>query len=67
MAEPWLRGTLTDVEPVRRAVLHALELAGEDVERWAAPLSDVEMLRGRMGCRRWGFSCGIWRGRWTGC
>ena len=26
--EPWLRGTLTEVEPVRRAVLHALELAG---------------------------------------
>ena len=32
--EPWMRGTLGDVEPVRRAVLHALELAGEDVERW---------------------------------
>jgi hypothetical protein len=41
--EPWLRGTLTDVEPVRRAVLHALELAGEDAERWAARLSDAEM------------------------
>jgi hypothetical protein len=42
-AEPWLRGTLTEVEPVRRAVLHALELAGEDVTRWAADLSDAEM------------------------
>jgi hypothetical protein len=41
--EPWLRGTLTEVEPVRRAVLHALELAGEDVERWASVLSDTEM------------------------
>ena len=41
--EPWLRGTLTEVEPVRRAVLHALELAGEDAERWAAGLSDAEM------------------------
>jgi uncharacterized damage-inducible protein DinB len=41
--EPWLRGTLTEVEPVRRAVLHALELAGEDVERWASLLSDTEM------------------------
>jgi hypothetical protein len=41
--EPWLRGTLTEVEPVRRAVLHALELAGEDVARWAEGLSDVEM------------------------
>ena len=41
--EPWLRGTLTEVEPVRRAVLHALELAGEDVVRWAEGLSDGEM------------------------
>jgi len=41
--EPWLRGTLTEVEPVRRAVLHALELAGEDVERWCEGLSEEEM------------------------
>ena len=41
--EPWLRGTLTEVEPLRRAVLHALQLAGEDVERWAAGLSDAEI------------------------
>jgi uncharacterized damage-inducible protein DinB len=41
--EPWLRGTLGEVEPVRRAVLHALELAGEDAERWAFALSDAEM------------------------
>jgi hypothetical protein len=43
MVEPWMRGTLGDVEPVRRAVLHALELAGEDVERWAAGLGDEGM------------------------
>ncbi len=41
--EPWLRGTLTDVDAVRRQVLHALELAGEDIERWCAGLSDAEM------------------------
>jgi len=41
--EPWLRGTLTEVEPTRRAVLHALELAGEDVLRWCEGLSDAEM------------------------
>jgi hypothetical protein len=41
--EPWLRGTLGEVEPVRRAVLHALELAGEDVETWASVLDDIEM------------------------
>jgi len=43
VVEPWLRGTLTEVEPVRRAVLHALELAGEDVERWCEGLSEEEM------------------------
>ena len=43
MVEPWLRGTLTEVDAVRRQVLHALELAGEDVTRWCAGLSDAEM------------------------
>ena len=43
MVEPWLRGTLTEVDSVRRQVLHALELAGEDAERWCAGLSDAEM------------------------
>jgi uncharacterized damage-inducible protein DinB len=38
--EPWLRGTLADVAPVPRAVLHALELAKEDIERWCGGLSD---------------------------
>lgn len=43
MVEPWLRGTLTDMDAVRRGVLHALELAREDVEKWCADLSDVEL------------------------
>jgi DinB superfamily len=43
MVEPWLRGTLTEVDAVRRQVLHALELAAEDVSRWCAGLSDAEM------------------------
>jgi uncharacterized damage-inducible protein DinB len=43
MVEPWLRGTLTEVDAVRRQVLHALELAAEDVKRWCAPLSDKEV------------------------
>jgi len=43
MVEPWLRGTLGEVDAVKRQVLHALELAGEDVEHWCAGLSDVEM------------------------
>lgn len=43
MVEPWLRGTLTELDAVRRQVLHALELAGEDIDRWCAGLSDAEM------------------------
>jgi uncharacterized damage-inducible protein DinB len=43
MVEPWLRGTLTEVDALRRQVLHALELAQEDVDRWCARLSDAEM------------------------
>src|ERR1700689_3735212 len=43
IVEPWLRGTLSNVEPVRRAVLHALELAEEDVEEWCGGLSEEEM------------------------
>jgi len=41
--EPWLRGTLTDIDPVRRQVLHALEQAGEDLDRWCGPLSNEQM------------------------
>jgi uncharacterized damage-inducible protein DinB len=41
--EPWMRGTLTDVDAVPRAVLHALELADEDVTRWCASLTDAEI------------------------
>jgi uncharacterized damage-inducible protein DinB len=41
--EPWLRGTLTEVSAVPRAVLHALELAGEDMKKWCSPLTDAEL------------------------
>lgn len=43
LPEPWLRGTLTEVDPVLRAVLHALELAKEDLEKWCGDLSDEEL------------------------
>jgi uncharacterized damage-inducible protein DinB len=43
LPEPWLRGTLTDVSAVQRAVLHALELAGEDLAKWCGNLSDAEL------------------------
>jgi uncharacterized damage-inducible protein DinB len=41
--EPWLRGTLADVDAVQRAVLHALELAAEDIAEWCGGLSDAEL------------------------
>ncbi len=41
--EPWLRGTETDVRAVGRAVLHALQLAEEDLRKWCGNLSDAEV------------------------
>jgi len=43
MLEPWLRGTLTEFDAVPRQILHALELAVEDIERWCSGLDDSEM------------------------
>jgi uncharacterized damage-inducible protein DinB len=41
--EPWLRGTYTDVPAAGRAVLHALELALDDLTKWTAGLTDAEV------------------------
>lgn len=41
--EPWLRGTDKDVPAVARAVLHALRLAEEDLQKWCGSLSDSEL------------------------
>jgi uncharacterized damage-inducible protein DinB len=41
--EPSLRGTEADVPAVGRAVLHALQLAEEDLQKWCGPLSDAEV------------------------
>jgi hypothetical protein len=41
--EPWLRGTLMEADPLARGVLHALELAAEDVAKWCGGLSEEEM------------------------
>jgi uncharacterized damage-inducible protein DinB len=43
LVEPWLRGTLTEVPAVPRAVLHALELAHEDSQKWCGELADEEL------------------------
>jgi uncharacterized damage-inducible protein DinB len=44
MVEPWLRGTLPQIDAVRRQVLHSLEMAVEDAETWCAPLTDAQMV-----------------------
>ena len=41
--EPWLRGTLGDQPAVIRGVLHALELARDDAERWCGKLTGVDV------------------------
>jgi uncharacterized damage-inducible protein DinB len=38
--EPWLRGTHTDMPAVLRAVVHALEMAREDIDAAVVPLAD---------------------------
>jgi uncharacterized damage-inducible protein DinB len=41
--EPWLRNTLTDIDPIRRAIIHALDLAAEDATRWTANLTEPQL------------------------
>lgn len=41
--EPWLSGTHTDLPAVLRAVVHALEMAREDIDAAVAPLSDAAL------------------------
>lgn len=41
--EPWLRGTHTEVPAVGRAVLHAFDLALDDLRKWTEGLTDAEV------------------------
>ena len=41
--EPWLSGTHTDVPAVGRAVLHALDLALDDLTKWTEGLTAAEV------------------------
>jgi uncharacterized damage-inducible protein DinB len=43
LPEPWLRGTLAELPSVHRAVLHALALAAEDLQRWCGHLTDEQL------------------------
>jgi uncharacterized damage-inducible protein DinB len=47
--EPWLRGTHSEISAVPRAVLHALELAQEDLTFWCRELSEKELLAAPFG------------------
>jgi len=41
--EPWMSGSHPEVPAAGRAVLHALELALDDLTKWTAGLTDVEV------------------------
>jgi uncharacterized damage-inducible protein DinB len=41
--EPWLRGTHSDTPAVGRAVLHAFDLALDDLTKWTEGLTDLEV------------------------
>jgi uncharacterized damage-inducible protein DinB len=43
LPEPWLRGTLTDLPVLQRALLHSLQMAEEDTARWCGGLDDREL------------------------
>jgi len=47
--EPWLRGTYADVPAAARAVLHALDLALDDITKWTDGLSDAEVHSAPLG------------------
>ena len=66
LPEPWLRGTSREVPAVQRAVVHALELAKEDLQRWCGGLSD-EQVRRPGGFRQSRFICVTLPVAWTGC
>ncbi len=49
LPEPWLRGTHAELAPVARAVLHSLEMAREDIQKWSGGLDDAAMLEKPFG------------------
>ena len=42
--EPWLRGTHSEIPAIPRAVLHAIDLAQEDLTSWCGELSEQELM-----------------------
>ena len=47
--EPWLSGSYADVPAVPRAVLHALDLALDDLTKWTDGLTDAEVHSAPLG------------------
>ena len=47
--EPWLNGSHAQVPAAARAVLHALDLALDDLNKWTAGLSDADIVDVRIG------------------
>lgn len=47
--EPWMRNTHRELDPLRRGVIHALELAEEDAARWCAGLVPEQMFARPLG------------------
>jgi uncharacterized damage-inducible protein DinB len=41
--EPWLRGTHAEVSSIGRGVLHAFDLALDDLTKWTEGLTDLEV------------------------
>ncbi|MDE3063508.1 MAG: DinB family protein [Acidobacteriota bacterium] len=53
--EPWLRGTYSEVPAAGRAVLHALDLAWDDLTKWTSGLTDAEAHMEPLGLPSLGF------------
>jgi uncharacterized damage-inducible protein DinB len=49
-AEPWLRGGIDDLDPVRAALLYSFQHAREDIAEWASkvPEADISAQLGRV-------------------
>jgi uncharacterized damage-inducible protein DinB len=43
LPEPWLRGTLSNLPVLQRALLHSLQLAQEDLAKWCGGLDEREL------------------------
>jgi uncharacterized damage-inducible protein DinB len=54
-SEPWLRGTLSEVPVLQRAVLHSLQMAQEDITKWCGGLDDDEFQARPFGLPSVGF------------